>query len=70
MPYLTHDPSQKFTAQWVAQVRYHLGSPLIDPGGGSNMPHFTSVRSPRLKAALHQKGSLELFIYEKPVNRA
>ena len=36
---------------------------------GSSMPHST-CRSPRLKAALHQKGSLESFIYEKTVNRA
>jgi len=37
---------------------------------GSNMRHSASVRTPRHKAALHQKGSLESFIYEETVNTA
>src|SRR5207247_8059761 len=37
---------------------------------GLRIRHSASVRSPRLTAALLQKGSLESFIYEKTVNTA
>ena len=49
-----------------------IGGPRSPRSGKreSKIHHSASVRSPQLKAALHQKGNLESFLYEKTVNTA